>query len=72
MAKQIVKTDRAPGSSAAYSQAVKAAGLVFGGKAADFDAGPEGLDRRHSRRVTAATGDDQQACVNSTPSQQWR
>jgi 2-iminobutanoate/2-iminopropanoate deaminase len=29
MSKQVVRTDRAPGSLAAYSQAVKAAGLVF-------------------------------------------
>lgn len=29
MAKQIIRTDKAPGSLAGYSQAVKAAGLIF-------------------------------------------
>lgn len=38
MPKQIVKTDRAPGSLAAYSQAVKAAGLVFVSGQGPFDA----------------------------------
>ena len=37
MAKQIVKTDRAPGSLAAYSQGVKAAGLVFVSGQGPFD-----------------------------------
>jgi len=37
MAKQIVRTDQAPGSLAAYSQAVKAAGLVFVAGQGPFD-----------------------------------
>ena len=37
MRKQIVKTDRAPGSLAAYSQAVKAAGLIFVSGQGPFD-----------------------------------
>jgi 2-iminobutanoate/2-iminopropanoate deaminase len=37
MAKEIVRTDQAPGSLAAYSQAVKAAGLVFVAGQGPFD-----------------------------------
>jgi len=37
MAKEIIRTDQAPGSLAAYSQAVKAAGLVFVAGQGPFD-----------------------------------
>ena len=37
MSKQIVRTDKAPSSLAAYSQAVKAAGLVFVAGQGPFD-----------------------------------
>ncbi|HXD11171.1 MAG TPA: RidA family protein, partial [Anaerolineales bacterium] len=37
MAKQIIRTDKAPGSLAGYSQAVKAAGLVFVAGQGPFD-----------------------------------
>jgi 2-iminobutanoate/2-iminopropanoate deaminase len=37
MPKQIIRTDRAPGSRASYSQAVKAAGLIFVAGQGPFD-----------------------------------
>jgi len=37
VAKQIIRTDKAPGSLAGYSQAVKAAGLVFVAGQGPFD-----------------------------------
>jgi 2-iminobutanoate/2-iminopropanoate deaminase len=77
MAKQIIQTDKAPKSLAGYSQAVKAAGLIFVAGQGPFDAGTGAVVgttiQEHTRQclnniqaILEAAGSSMQNVVSAT------